>query len=419
MKLLSCIPLVLFTTLLYAQSMADAWMKSQLGPITWQESYKGVLADYHPIRIILASDQDQVAGYLMHDGDSLQHRLMGDWSNTGQFQLQERDQYDRLTGYLTGSITNDQVIMKWKSADQRRLFDIKAFPERLIKIKNFKPAAEWIEVAGPPVVLLSVQKMDYGIVSGIAALDGKYSRFEGQCLDGTCSIWSTVIPDAEGRPLRIQMRQKDQTYYKVMLNDKEYKGEIKYTRPLQVRAFDNSSGFLDFVYPQLDSKSFDAWLGQRIDSVWNAGMTQLAVSASDPDHAGRLVYRSSGWIEAIDEGPSHISGMVTFINPDRIYREIFVWLKKEDDFIPQDELLNTPADLQRVSSMALAATDMHGDEALAIWLRETGYTMPLPAMAGVIMTTPFDVVNGDEFQLLPATESKSAIKKKYWRYFGW
>ena len=72
---------------------------------------------------------------------------IGDWSTTGQFQLQERDEYDRLTGYLTGTITNDQVQMKWMSADQSRLFDVKAFPERLIKIKSFKPAAEWIEIA--------------------------------------------------------------------------------------------------------------------------------------------------------------------------------------------------------------------------------------------------------------------------------
>jgi hypothetical protein len=55
--------------LLTGQAIADAWMESQLGSITWQESYKGVLADYHPISLQLATDQDQIAGYLIHDGD--------------------------------------------------------------------------------------------------------------------------------------------------------------------------------------------------------------------------------------------------------------------------------------------------------------------------------------------------------------
>ena len=419
MRILSVISILLLCRALTAQVSVDAWIKSQLHAVTWQETYKGVLADYHPVTILLASDQEQVAGYLVHEGDRIQHRLIGDWSTTGDFQLQERDPYDRLTGYLTGSVTNDQVIMKWISADQSRIFDVKAFPEHLIKIKNFKPADEWIEVAGPPTLSLAVQKMDYGIVSGIVDYNGIYSRFEGNCLDGTCSIWSTVIADENGNPLRIQMRQRDQALYKVMLNDKEYKGEIRYGRPLAVRAFDNSSGFLDFVYPQFESKTFDAWLGQKLDTIWQRGIHELTVAAAEPDHPGRLTYRSSGWIEVLHEGASSVSGMITFVNPDGVHRETFVWLKKEDDFIPQSELLNTPAELHRASGLALTANPSQGDEAYDTWLKDTGFTMVIPTPAGVVMTTPFDVVFGDQMTLLPLEESKNTIKKKYWKYFDW
>jgi len=419
MRILSLISILLFCRVLTAQETADAWMKAQLGSITWQESYQGVLADYHPITIILASDKEQIAGYLMHEGDHIQHRLIGDWSASGDVQLQERDAYDRLTGYLTGAVNPDQVIMKWISADQNRVFDVKAFPSHLIKIKNFKPADEWIEVAGPPTLTLAVQKMDYGIVSGMANYNGIYARFEGNCLDGTCSIWSTVIPDENGNPLRIQMRQRDQAVYKVMLNDKEYKGDIRFGRPLALRTFDNSSGFLDFVYPRFESKTFDAWLGQKVDSIWQKEIRELNQAAADPDHPGRLTYRSSGWIEVLSEGPTYVSGMITFIHPDQVHRETFVWLKKEDDFIAQSELLNSPAEVQRVSASALASTSASGDEAYDTWLKQVGFTMVVPTPAGALLSTPFDVVFGDEMMLRPLEESKAMIKKKYWKYFGW
>ncbi len=186
--------------LLSGQVVADAWMESQLGRSPGRRVYKGVLADYHPITLELASDQHQVAGYLIHDGDQRKHKLIGDWSKSGHFQLQERDEYDRLTGYLTGTITNDQVLMKWMSADQSRLFDVKAFPERLIKIKNFKPAAEWIEIAGHPDHLYFLSRkwiMELSQASPIS--EGIIPRLMGNCLDGTCSIWKTMVqgPDDE------------------------------------------------------------------------------------------------------------------------------------------------------------------------------------------------------------------------------
>ncbi|HUR30472.1 MAG TPA: hypothetical protein VMZ69_03515, partial [Saprospiraceae bacterium] len=153
---------------IYSQAPADPWISSQLGPVTWSQTYEGVLADYHPVKITLASDKNQIAGYLVHQGDSRTHRLMGDWAKNDLFQLQERDEFDRLTGYLKGSITGDQVHMEWMSADQTRMFDIIAYPTNLIKIRNFKPIAEWIEVDADEDISLSVQKMDFGIVSGLA-----------------------------------------------------------------------------------------------------------------------------------------------------------------------------------------------------------------------------------------------------------
>jgi hypothetical protein len=400
------------------QDTADEWMQSQLGKITWQETFKGVLADFHPVTLILASDQSQVAGYLIHDADQRKHKLTGEWNSSGLLQLQERDTYDRLTGYLTGTVTSDQALLRWMSADHSRILDVKAFPERLIKIKNFKPVAEWIEIEAGKPMYISAQKMDYGIVSGIINMDGLFRRFDGQCMDGTCSIWKAEIPDDKGAVLTVQMRQKDPVTYKAMIGGTEYKAAILFAVPLSVKQFDNSMGFLDFIYPQLESKSYDEWISARVDSTWNIGVDHLT-EGNKIEAPGRLIYRSSGWVEIIDENESHVTGMITFIHPDVVHREVFVWLKKEDAFVLQDELMNAPGDLSKASGLALASADHHTDMEYSTWLHEVGYTLLLPTKEGVAMITEFSMVYGDELQLLPMEESKELIKRKYWKYFGW
>jgi hypothetical protein len=418
MKVVVIIPLLLFCHWLAAQTTADAWVDSQLNDIVWQATYKGVLADYHPITLILSSDHEMVAGYLIHNGDQRKHRLIGEWSKTDRFQLQERDDNDRLTGYLTGSITSDHVQMEWMSADQSRLFNVKAFPETLIRIKNFKPVAEWIEIASTPSVKLSVQKMDYGIVSGIANRDGHFSRFEGYCLDGSCSIWNTVIQNPNGAPIRVQMRQKDGTNYKASLDGIDYPAAILYSDPLTLRQFDNSMGFLDFVYPQFESTTYAAWIARWVDKTWTEGVNYLT-SINKTENAGRLVHRSSGWIEILDEGDSYVSGLITYINPGVTRREAFVWLKKEDVFLSQEELINTPADLKTASGLALAAVKSTDDQEYQDWLQKAGYTFLSPAHSGIIMTTEFNMVYGDDIGEIALEKSKDLIRKKYWKYFGW
>lgn len=413
-----CLVFLFGLSLLKAQVRDDAWISSHLNKIVWEKSYKGVLADYHPVTISLASDHNQICGYLIHQGDQRKHRLIGDWSRTDRFLLQEHDEYDRLTGYLTGSITNDQVQMEWMSADQSRLFSVKAFPESLIRIKNFKPVAETIQIMGATPIYLSVQKMDYGIVSGLTRMGRHLSRFEGYCLDGTCSIWNTVIQNPDGAPIRVQMRQRDATSYRATLNGTEYQGHIVSVTPLVVRQFDNSVGFLDFVYPKFTSTSFDSWLAQRLDQVWNEG-TRYLNSINHPEQSGRLVHRSSGWIEILEEGESYVSGMFTFIHPGMTRREIFVWLRKEDAFLPQSELLNTTADLDKGAAQALASATSLTDEEYSGWLREAGYDYLLPTASGIVMSTEFNMVYGDDMRLLTPAEGKALIKKKYWRYFGW
>lgn len=416
---LRLISLLYFTScchVLFSQIPDDDWIHTQLEKIVWQESYKGVLADYHPITLILASDHDQVAGYFVHEGDDRKHRLIGDWGTAGQFQLQERDQFDRLTGYLTGSVTSDQANLQWHSADQSRIFEVKAFPERLIKIKRFNPVAEWIQLAETSM-FLSIQKMDYGVVVGVAFLNGRFRRFEGQCLDGTCSIWNAVISSEQGPAYTIQMRQKDAATYKAIVDGTEYKADIKFSAPLSLQQFDNSVGFLDFVYPQLDSKSYEAWMAARVDSAWQQGVQKLS-HENDKESPGRLKFRSSGWIEIIDEGPSYMTGIITFIQPDVILRESFVWLKKEDAFLVQTELLNKTDDVHKASSSALASTAAQ-DEIFLTWLQEVGYTLVLPTSEGVVMSTAFSMIYGDDLQMLSGAESQALIKKKYWKYFGW
>lgn len=403
---------------LQAQGPADAWMNGQLASVEWKTTYKGMLADFHPVTITLASDLKQVAGYLIHDGDQRIHRLSGDWDTGKRFQLQERDENDRLTGYLSGVASEDQLLMDWMSADQSRMFQVRAFPTSLIRIKNFKPTAEWVEISSSPRITLSVQKMDFGIVSGLAMREGGFCRFEGYCLDGSCSIWNTIIQNPSGAPIRAQMRQRDAGSYKVVLDGVEYTGTISRSVPLTTRKFDNSTGFLDFVYPELNSPSFKTWMDGWVEPIWSHGIDFLT-SVNQPEQGGRLVYRSSGWIEMVDENESCASGLVTFINPGSTKRIPFVWLKKEDIILSMEECVNTPDDISKASRLALQTIPGADEDGYHAWLNKTGYPFLLPTSKGVVVATEFNMIYGDDLRLIPAATSRELIKRKYWKYFGW
>ncbi len=419
MKSLTIFFLLVFSLAMSAQATLDGWLNAQLTSVQWQKKYKGVLADFHPVTITLASDYTQIAGYLMHEGDNRKHRLSGEWSNTGKFQLQERDEHDRLTGYVNGTITDDQFLVDWISADQSRMFQIRAYPESLITIKRFKPVSEWIEIASAPPVSISVQKMDYGIVSGIASRDGQFVRFEGYCLDGSCSLWNTVIQNPSGAPVKVQMRQKDERTYRANLDGVEYAGTITETTPLVIRRFDNSMGFLDMVYPGFESPAFTSWLAGWVDPLWNDGVNYLQ-SINQPAQAGRLVHRSSGWIELYDHTPAFISGMITYINPGSIRRAPFILLKKEDILLSMPEWLNTPDDIKKASQQALLTVHAgEDDQGYNGWLHKSGYAYAFPTAKGVIAATDFNMIYGDDLQLLPMTLSREIVRRKYWKYFGW
>ncbi len=413
--------LILFLLLcgnLAAQMTNDPWVSSQLQKIQWEKTFKGVLADYHPVTIILASDHKMVAGYFIHEGDQRRHRLIGDWSTTDRFQLQEWDEHDKLSGYLTGIITHDLVQMDWMSADQSRIFHVRAFPSSLIRIKNFKSVAEIIDINSSPKVMISVQKMDYGLVSGIAVRYGHYSRFEGYCLDGTCSIWNTVIQNPGGAPIRVQMRQKDAGSYRVTFNGTDYTGVIRSVTPMTVRQFDGSTGFMDLAFPQFSGKTFDTWRSRWIEKIWADGIQHLNIMSRE-ERAGRLIHRSSGWIEILDESDQFVSGLVTYINPGATRREPFLWLKKEDLFLTQEDWLATPEDIRKGSAMALRHAGKMEDDVFRQWVQQTGYVFGLPTHAGILMVTEFSMVYGDDLRLIPPADSKELIRKKYWKYFGW
>lgn len=127
----------------------------------------------------------------------------------------------------------------------------------------------------------------------------------------------------------------------------------------------------------------------------------------------------SGWIEIVDEGDSYVSGMITYTNPDVSHRESFLWLKKEDVFVPQQELMNTPQDLATASAAAISTDPFIEDEQYNMWLENVGYTLVIPTVSGVAMTTEFNMIYGDDLRLLSVEESKAIIKRKYWKYFGW
>ncbi len=409
--------ILLFTIsfhLVSSQADIEHWMTDQLGTIAWKKTYEGVLADYHPVTIVLASDKKEIAGYIMHRGDQQKHRLFGQWDNAGLCQLQERDDNDRLTGYITGIIKDDHLSLKWISVSQDKVFDIQAATEGLIKVSSSKPITEWIHLSSEPKMSISVQKPGNGIVVGFANIEGSYVRFDGICLDGSCSFWKTSFKDTQGKEYNLQMRLKTAATYKASLNDVAYSASILHTSPLEIRHIDKTAGFVDFSFPVLQCKAYQEW----IETCWNKETGKLDGN-EDWHWSDRLVLRSSGWIEIVDETDDYITGLFTNVSNESSRREAFLVFKKDEEMIPLDGLLNSSEDIIKGSASAFSSIDDIRDEQFYSWIEDAGYSILLPTEQGVVMATKFNAVFGDDLRLLSIPESKKLIKRKYWRYFGW
>ena len=121
----------------------------------------------------------------------------------------------------------------------------------------------------------------------------------------------------------------------------------------------------------------------------------------------------------MDTGDNYVSGMATYINPGSTKRESFVLLKKEDVMLSMIDLLNSESDLKKAETSALKLSGPQSDEEYNAWLQKTGYKFLIPTREGIVMMTEFSMIYGDDICLLPLTQSKEMIKKKYWKYFGW
>lgn len=384
-----------------------------LGKITWSKQYNGVIAEYHPIAISLSSDQKWIVGTIQKPGEKKLYHLTGEWRQGDKVLLQERDEFDRLTGYVKGTLADDHADLEWISADQSRIFSIHVLTNRLIKVGGFKPLMEWIECSDGSY--LSVQKMDYGWISGLHIDKGIISRMDGNCQDGQCSIWSGNAYNDQGSPVKLSCQQRSSTTYRILKDGKELTGTILFTTPLALREFSTSNGFMDLVYPQLDTTNFTGWLKEIIDPVWQKEEKRLLDFYSDRVE-DRLTYRTSAWIEVTEENEQWVSGLLTIQLPDSIFRKTFLWLKKEKELSTEQEWLMGPIQKSAIHDAALQEAVLQEDE-YGNWIRDNGYTHVVPAKSGMIAITDFHSVYGDNFQLVNGIKAKDAIKKKYVKYF--
>ena len=83
------------------------------------------------------------------------------------------------------------------------------------------------------------------------------------------------------------------------------------------------------------------------------------------------------------------------------------------------ELFNVPDDAGRAASLALKSHPQQEDADYHAWLSKAGYPFMLPTSRGIVMSTEFNMIYGDDMRLLPTASGKELIKRKYWKYFGW
>lgn len=381
--------------------------------ILWSKDYTGVIAEYHPVSISLSSDKKWITGTIQKTGDPVKYYLSGEWKQGAKVLLQERDEFDRLTGYVKGTLADDHADLEWISADRSRIFSIHVYTNRLIKIGGFKPVMEWIECSDGS--FLSIQKMDFGWISGLLIQNEQVQRLDGNCQDGQCSIWSGSVYHERTKPTKLSCQQRTATTYRIVKDGKEVTGTIAGRTPLAVKAFSNANGFMDLVYPLLDTTRFTPWLMEMVGPSWNLEEKELKSLKSDHVE-DRLAFRTSAWVEIAEDNDQWSSGILTMQMPDTVFRKSFIWSKKDKEVITESDWLMGPLQRDELQQTVMSQANPEEDD-FGNWVRDVGYTYLLPVRYGLLTITEFDSFYGDSFFLLNSPKVKDAVKRKYSKYF--
>ncbi len=399
--------------------------------VQWVKHYKGRIDDLNDVAISLAYDGKNCKGELLYLRSKEVFDLVGILKK-GKLTLQEIDQYQNISGYLKGEMSDDRLKLDWSNTTNtiggRILLDEVDQP---YNIPTYCGDNKWIRLykglIGRDKVELILHKESSQLVNGTAYFKNENKTFQVRGFIDAFDNVNLNIKDHFDQPQgKLEGTFDEKQKFNANFLDNSYKQTtcsfyMKHLLPIGCVEYADYSTSYDVLYPKTKNAAFNKW-AEQLTEEWIKSCKLYAIKTkkhyAQMEPPLRSAIRANVWCAVDYYSDKLISGVLTFSNTwtsEEENRAINFDLKKNkeiniEDIFKRDfdyrELLRTYLNEQ------ISKHELYKNLDYREWLSKEDFPFFTIRKDGINFSTKFNPIFGQQEVLIPYAKLKEHMKKK-------
>lgn len=393
--------------------------------VKWQKTYKGRFDDAAVVEVSLGYDGKICRGFLVYPQSNTRIRLEGKMDTSG-FKLEERNDNQRVSGYISGRIQGKSLTAEWNNSDNSLGGRIEAEEVPLqapVNCSDNKWSSRYITRYNNARCDMVLVRAQGGILDGFMWIesDGETYRLKGEIKpDGTyeldalgeadrlVAIISGEFKAGQGTVCR-WTGSGEKREFKFILKDHFQMGCYDYA--------DYNASF-DVLHPHTVCEPCNTWLDEQVRQWLEKCKSVFESQNLKQTPETRNVQRASAWPEITCWTDNLLSGYLTFsdtrssetqgiaynfdlkngklINPEDLFVKSFSYKNWFSDFANKE--------MPKLPSFA-------ADPQFRSWLVEEGFPLMVIRREGFELSTLFHPFYGRQTLFIPYSSIRNSLRK--------
>ena len=393
--------------------------------VKWQKTYKGRFDDAAVVEVSLGYDGKICRGFLVYPQSNTRIRLEGKMDTSG-FKLEERNDNQRVSGYISGRIQGKSLTAEWNNSDNSLGGRIEAEEVPLqapVNCSDNKWSSRYITRYNNARCDMVLVRAQGGILDGFLWIesDGTTYRLKGEAKsDGTyemdalgeadrlVAIISGEFKAGQGTVCR-WTGSGEKREFKFILKDHFQMGCYDYA--------DYNASF-DVLHPHTVCEPCNTWLDEQVKQWLEKCKSVFESQNLKQTPETRNVQRASAWPEITCWTDNLLSGYLTFsdtrssetqgiaynfdlkngklINPEDLFVKSFSYKNWFSDFANKE--------MPKLPSFA-------ADPQFRSWLVEEGFPLMVIRREGFELSTLFHPFYGRQTLFVPYSSIRNSLRK--------
>lgn len=390
--------------------------------------FEGLLDTYHPIKMTLAFDGNDCSGYYTLESSEKTFVLEGDIESDTILTMIELDDNDQISGYLSGTISDNNVELIWKDVKKLTEHELTLSKVDSFTNKQYIPQEKsLVKIVGKSYgkridMWQNVKEQTINIVGD----NFPYFNFKYRCNEDCTKIESTSL--REGSQYRVvQMvpfneEKETITFYKKDGTKYLFVGKREETIYMKHKTLADYRVMIDLSYPVTRSFKFNQWIESNINKVQQNLVEEIngnLLNDQGDIPEERYQYEAYSWYDIDYISADVISGTITHTKSWKSSTEkiAFIFDNKEKKMLDLQDLFKSGFDHKTFMQSFLAEQKSNmsagtQDGPKLKWINGDNFDNISVNEMGLICNSDYSVIFGDSKFTIPFESIKKHIKNK-------